>query len=64
MQMYCTFVLFVNQHFPGLPASETHCTSFQGLIVFQLRLYASVEENQGLYIINWQSDHKISRTEV
>jgi hypothetical protein len=26
MQMYCTFVLFVNQHFPGLPASETHCT--------------------------------------
>jgi hypothetical protein len=27
MQMYCTFVLFVNQHFSGLPASETHCTS-------------------------------------
>jgi hypothetical protein len=27
MQMYCTFVLFVNQHFPGLPASGTHCTS-------------------------------------
>jgi hypothetical protein len=25
MQMYCTFVLFVNQHFPGLPTSETHC---------------------------------------
>jgi hypothetical protein len=25
MQMYCTFVLFVNQHFPGLPASGTHC---------------------------------------
>jgi hypothetical protein len=25
MQMYCTFVLFVNQHFLGLPASETHC---------------------------------------
>jgi hypothetical protein len=25
MQMYCTFVLFVNQHFRGLPASETHC---------------------------------------
>jgi hypothetical protein len=25
MQMYCTFVLFVNQHFPGLPANETHC---------------------------------------
>jgi hypothetical protein len=23
--MYCTFVLFVNQHFPGLPASGTHC---------------------------------------
>jgi hypothetical protein len=21
--MYCTFVLFVKQHFPGLPASET-----------------------------------------
>jgi hypothetical protein len=26
IQMYCTFVLFVNQHFPELPASETHCT--------------------------------------
>jgi hypothetical protein len=25
IQMYCTFVLFVNQHFPGLPASGTHC---------------------------------------
>jgi hypothetical protein len=22
---YCTLVLFVNQHFPGLPASGTHC---------------------------------------
>jgi hypothetical protein len=27
MQMYCTFVIFVNQHFPGLPASGTHCIS-------------------------------------
>jgi hypothetical protein len=27
MQMYFTFVLFVNQHFPGLPASGTHCTT-------------------------------------
>jgi hypothetical protein len=26
IQMYCTFVLFVNQHFPGLSASGTHCT--------------------------------------
>jgi hypothetical protein len=25
MQMYCTFVLFVNEHFLGLPASGTHC---------------------------------------
>jgi hypothetical protein len=25
MRMYCAFVPFVNQHFPGLPASETHC---------------------------------------
>jgi hypothetical protein len=25
IQMYCTFVLFVNQHFLGLPASGTHC---------------------------------------
>jgi hypothetical protein len=25
MQMYCTFVLLVNQHFPGLPASGTLC---------------------------------------
>jgi hypothetical protein len=28
LQMYCTFVLFVNQHFLGLPASGTHCISF------------------------------------
>jgi hypothetical protein len=27
MQMYCTFLLFVNQHFPGLPASGTHYIS-------------------------------------
>jgi hypothetical protein len=26
MQMYCTFVLFVNQYFLGLPASGTHST--------------------------------------
>jgi hypothetical protein len=25
MQMYCTFVLFVSQYFPGLLASGTHC---------------------------------------
>jgi hypothetical protein len=25
MQIYCIFVLFVNQHFLGLPSSETHC---------------------------------------
>jgi hypothetical protein len=24
--MYCTFVLFLNQHFPGLPASGTLCS--------------------------------------
>jgi hypothetical protein len=32
MQMYCTFVLFVNQYFPGLPASGTHCTNSGSLI--------------------------------
>jgi hypothetical protein len=26
MQMYGTFVLFVNQYFPGLSESGTHCT--------------------------------------
>jgi hypothetical protein len=26
MQMYCTFVLFINQNYSGLPASGTHCT--------------------------------------
>jgi hypothetical protein len=25
MQMYCTFVLFVNHHFLGLSTSGTHC---------------------------------------
>jgi hypothetical protein len=25
MQMFCTFFHFVNQHFPGLPVSGTHC---------------------------------------
>jgi hypothetical protein len=29
MQMYCTFVLFVNQHFPGLPESGTHCRTMR-----------------------------------
>jgi hypothetical protein len=29
MQMYCTFFLFGNQHFPGLPASGTHCRLFE-----------------------------------
>jgi hypothetical protein len=28
MRMYCTFVPFVNQHFPGLPASGTHCIRY------------------------------------
>jgi hypothetical protein len=34
MQMYCTFVLFVNQHFLGLPASGTHCAFCVNVIVF------------------------------
>jgi hypothetical protein len=25
VQIYCTFLHFVNQHFAGLPASGTHC---------------------------------------
>jgi hypothetical protein len=29
MQMYCTFALFVNQHFSGLTASGTHCITLQ-----------------------------------
>jgi hypothetical protein len=29
MQMYCTFVLFVNQHFLGLSASGTHCIKYK-----------------------------------
>jgi hypothetical protein len=32
MQIYCTFVLFVNQHFPWLPASGTHCMKFYSKI--------------------------------
>jgi hypothetical protein len=35
MQMYCTFVPFVNQHFPGLPASGTHCI-WWNILVFKL----------------------------
>jgi hypothetical protein len=31
IQMYCTFVLFVNQHFPGLPASGTHCIRMRNM---------------------------------
>jgi hypothetical protein len=33
MQMYCTFVLFVNQHFPGLPATGTHCIISDAIII-------------------------------
>jgi hypothetical protein len=36
MQMYCTFVLFVKQHFPGLPASETHCIFLESWVTSSL----------------------------
>jgi hypothetical protein len=38
MQMYCTFVLFVNQHFPGLPTSGTRCTIVCIAVKFQKQL--------------------------
>jgi hypothetical protein len=38
MQMYRTFVLFVNQHFPGLPSSGTHCIMVRNNIVLALRV--------------------------
>jgi hypothetical protein len=41
MQIYCTFVLFVNQHFPGLPASGTHCIWSVFLTNLFYRLYES-----------------------
>jgi hypothetical protein len=45
MQMYCTFVPFVNQHFPGLPASGTHCIKLdQWDSVF---LFANPQMSQG-----------------
>jgi hypothetical protein len=34
MQMYCTFV---NQHFPGLPASGTHCVWYSFILKFLLK---------------------------
>jgi hypothetical protein len=38
MQTYCTFVLFVNQHFLGLPTSGTHCIIHDSLLkVFILK---------------------------
>jgi hypothetical protein len=36
MQIYCTSVLFVNQHFPGLPASGTHCSKCPQNLTVQL----------------------------
>jgi hypothetical protein len=39
LQMYCTFVLFVNQHFLGLPASGTHCIT---LILTLLSIFSSL----------------------
>jgi hypothetical protein len=40
IQMYCTFVLFVNQHLPGLPASGTHCIICTGFhSQYNLRLW-------------------------
>jgi hypothetical protein len=41
MQMYCTFALFVNQHFPGLPTSGTHC-------ITMLQLFVGKHETFGL----------------
>jgi hypothetical protein len=37
MQMYCTFLPFVNQHFPGLPASGTHCIIHSSRLVLSSR---------------------------
>jgi hypothetical protein len=37
MQMYCTFVLFVN-HFPGLPASGTHCINLIVIVDSEVKL--------------------------
>jgi hypothetical protein len=49
MQMYCTFVLFINQHFPGLPASGTHCITVtaeeKGADVLILQHLQGGEEN-------------------
>jgi hypothetical protein len=42
MQMYCTFVLFVNQHFPGLPASGTHCINTLRLTAELIQNYCDV----------------------
>jgi hypothetical protein len=40
--MYCTFVLFVNHHFPGLPASGTHS-------ILTLRYVLSVNRHEYFY---------------
>jgi hypothetical protein len=46
IQMYCTFVHFVNQHFPGLPPSGTHCiktsifrSNYNGIILLWRALW-------------------------
>jgi hypothetical protein len=47
MQMYCTFVHFVNQHFPGLPTSGTRCSfvlfnTFITFFILNIRTCCSV----------------------
>jgi hypothetical protein len=51
MQMYCTFVLFVNQHFLWLPASGTHCMclletvkAFNPILIFHKETLLSFEK--------------------
>jgi hypothetical protein len=55
MQMYCTFVLFVNQHFPGLPASGTDCTNIPPSKIYS-KEYRSIDGDVGgitiIYIIS------------
>jgi hypothetical protein len=65
MQMYCTFVLFVNKHFPGLPASGAHCTLYcTKEIVLDCRLWVLLVKDDVTGVLNATFDSAYTWIEI
>jgi hypothetical protein len=62
MQIYCTFVLFVNQHFPGLPASGTHCMCCEAIIQCKEVFWESSQWTRAVFPLSVRICHQQERT--